>query len=123
KFFRLGPDREVRLKGAYAIQCHDFVKDPATGQITEVYCTYDPQTRSGQDTSGKKIKGTIHWVSVPHAVEAEVRVYDRLFSDPDPAGHKDRDFKEFLNPNSLQIIEKAYVEPSLTAAKVQDRFQ
>ena len=123
KFFRLGPGLEVRLKGAYAIQCHDFVKDPATGQITELHCTYDPQTRSGQDTSGRKIKGTIHWVSVNHAVEAEVRVYDRLFSDPDPAGHKDRDFREFLNPDSLQIIEKAYVEPSLKEAKTQDRFQ
>lgn len=123
KFFRLGPEREVRLKGAYAIQCHDFVKDEATGEISEIHCTYDPQTRSGQDTSGRRIKGTIHWVSIPHAEEAEVRIYDRLFNDPDPAGHKDHDFKEFLNPDSLQIIEKAYVEPSLKEAKVQDRFQ
>ncbi len=122
KFFRLGPDREVRLKGAYAIKCHDFIKDES-GEITEIHCTYDPETRSGQDTSGRRIKGTIHWVSAPHAKEAEVRVYDRLFNDPDPAGHKDRDFKEFLNPDSLQIIEKAYIEPSLATAKEQDRFQ
>lgn len=123
KFFRLGPGKEVRLKGAYIIACTDFKKDPDTGKITEIYCTYDPETKSGQDTSGKKVKGTIHWVSVPHALEVEVREYDRLFMDPDPAGHKDQDFKKFLNPESLHIIDKAYVEPSLKEAKVQDRFQ
>ena len=123
KFFRLGPGREVRLKGAYIIKCEDFVKNPETGEITEVHCTYYPETRSGSDTSGKKVKGTIHWVSVAHAVEVEVRLYDRLFSDPDPGGHKDRDFLEFLNPNSLSIIDKAYVEPSLKDAKELDHFQ
>lgn len=123
KFFRLGPGKEVRLKGAYIIECTEFKKDPDTGKITEIYCTYDPETKSGQDTSGKKVKGTIHWVSVPHALEAEVRIYDRLFMDPDPAGHKDQDFKKFLNPESLHMIEKAYVEPSLKDAKVQDKFQ
>ena len=123
KFFRLGPDREVRLKGGYVIKCTDYKKDPETGKITEIYCTYDPDTKSGEDTSGKKVKGTIHWVSVPDALEVEVRVYDRLFVDPDPAGHKDEDFKKFLNPESLQIIEKAYVEPSLKVAKPMDKFQ
>lgn len=123
KFFRLGPGREVRLKGAYIIHCDDFVKDDATGEVTEIRCTYDPETKSGEDNTGKKVKGTIHWVSVPHAVAAEVRLYDRLFSDPDPTGHEDQDFKEFINPDSLQIIERAYVEPSLREAQPEDRFQ
>lgn len=123
KFFRLGPGREVRLKGAYIIECTDFKKDPETGKVTEIYCTYDPNTKSGQDTSGKKVKGTMHWVSAAHALEVEVRVYDRLFMDSDPAGHKDQDFKKFLNPESLHIIEKAYAEPSLKNTQVADRFQ
>lgn len=123
KFFRLGPGREVRLKGAYIIACTEFKKDPETGKVTEIYCTYDPNTKSGQDTSGKKVKGTMHWVSAAHAREVEVRVYDRLFMDSDPAGHKDQDFKKFLNPESLHIIEKAYAEPSLKNTQVADRFQ
>ena len=123
KFFRLGPGREVRLKGAYIIHCDDFVKDEATGEVTEIHCTYDPETKSGEDNTGKKVKGTIHWVSVPHAAVAEVRLYDRLFSDPDPTGHEGQDFKEFLNPDSLQIIAQAYVEPSLREAQPEDRFQ
>lgn len=123
KFFRLGPGREVRLKGAYIIACTDFKKDPETGKVTEIYCTYDPNTKSGQDTSGKKVKGTMHWVSATHAREVEVRVYDRLFMDSDPAGHKDQDFKKFLNPESLHIIEKAYAEPSLKNAQAADSFQ
>ncbi|MEZ4848607.1 MAG: glutamine--tRNA ligase/YqeY domain fusion protein [Bacteroidia bacterium] len=123
KFFRLGPDREVRLKGAYIIKCDDYKKDPETGKIIELYCTYDPTSKSGEDTSGKKVKGTLHWVSASHALEVEVRLYDRLFLDPDPSGHKDQDFLEFLNPNSLTIVEKAYVEPSLKDAKEQDHFQ
>ena len=123
KFFRLGPGREVRLKGAYIIHCDDFVKDEATGEVTEIRCTYDPETKSGEDNTGKKVKGTIHWVSVPHAVPAEVRLYDRLFSDPDPTGHEGQDFKEFLNPDSLQIVEQAFMEPSLREAQPEDRFQ
>ena len=123
KFFRLGPGREVRLKSAYIIKCEDVVKDPQSGEVTELICTYDPDSRSGSDTSGKKVKGTLHWVSVPHALEVEVRLYDRLFNDPDPAGHKDKDYLEFLNPDSLKILDKAYVEPSLKDAKVMDRFQ
>ena len=123
KFFRLGPGREVRLKSAYIIKCEDVVKDPVTGELTELICTYDPRSRSGSDTSGKKVKGTLHWVSIPHALEVEVRLYDRLFNDPDPAGHKDKDFLEFLNADSLKILDKAYVEPGLKDAKVLDRFQ
>ncbi len=123
KFFRLGPGKEVRLKGAYIIQCEDFKKNADTGEIEEIYCTYDPDTKSGEDTSGKKVKGTIHWVSAADALAVEVRVYDRLFSDPDPDGHKDKDFKEFLNPDSLQIIEKAFVEPSLKSAQHLEHFQ
>ncbi len=122
KFFRLGPDREVRLKGAYIIYCTGYDKDPKTGKITEIRCTYDTDSKSGEDTSGKKVKGTIHWVSKADALPVEVRIYDRLFIDADPAGHKD-DYKKFLNPNSLQIIETAYVEPSLKGVKALDRFQ
>ena len=122
KFFRLGPGREVRLKGAYIIECTNFVKNEQ-GEITEIHATYDPDTKSGEDISGKKVKGTIHWVSAEHAVPAEVRLYDRLFSEPDPTGHEGQDFKDFLNPNSLHIIETAYVEPSLKEAQPGDRFQ
>ncbi|MDP5171763.1 MAG: glutamine--tRNA ligase/YqeY domain fusion protein [Bacteroidia bacterium] len=117
KWFRLGPDRMVRLKGAYIVHCHDFVKDPATGEVTELHCTYLPESRSGNDTSGLKVKGTLDWLSVDHALKAEVRQYDRLFMDPDPAGHKDKDFKEFLNPDSLNIIPNAFVEPALKGAE------
>jgi glutaminyl-tRNA synthetase len=122
KFFRLGPGRDVRLKGAYIIQCTDFVKDPATGEVTEVHCAYYPDSRSGADTSGIKAKGTLHWVSVPHAVEAEVRLYDRLFKDPEPTNHEE-DFMTFFNEDSLQIIEKAYLEPSLKNTAQEDHFQ
>lgn len=121
KFFRLGPDREVRLKSAYIIKCHDYKKD-ADGNVIEVYCTYDKETRSGGAEANRKVKGTLHWVSVPHALEAEVRIYDRLFTDPDPDGHKEKDFKEFLNPDSLKVI-SGYVEPSLANAKPLDYFQ
>ncbi len=121
KFFRLGPGREVRLKGAYIIRCEDYKKEDR-GQITEIYCTYDPETKSGSG-SQRKVKGTLHWVSVSHAVEAEVRLYDRLFSDEDPAGHKDRDFKDFLNPDSLKILRGCKLEPLLASAKPGDKFQ
>ena len=121
KFFRLGPGREVRLKSAYIVLCHDFVKD-ADGNITEIHCTYDEATRSGGPEANRRVKGTLHWVSARHALEAEVRLYDRLFSDPDPAGHKDRGPEEFLNPDSLKVI-TAYVEPSLKDARALDHFQ
>ncbi len=122
KFFRLGPERFVRLKGAYIITCDDFVKDPETGKVTEVHCTYFPDSKSGEDTSGIKAKGTLHWVSAPYAKEAEVRLYDRLFVDEDPAGHKDQDFKEFLNPDSLKVI-SAYTEPALAEVTSGDQIQ
>ena len=123
KFFRLGPGREVRLKGAYIIKCEDFKKDPETGELIEVYCTYDPETKSGMPQSNRKVKGTLHWVSVAHGVPAEVRIYDRLFSDEEPDGHKDKEFLEFLNQESLEINTSCIVEPSLKEAKVLDGFQ
>ncbi|CAM1342248.1 glutamine--tRNA ligase/YqeY domain fusion protein [Tenacibaculum amylolyticum] len=123
KYFRLALGKEVRLKNAYIIKGESCVKD-AEGNITEIHCTYDPLSKSGSGTeeSKRKVKGTLHWVSIKHAVEAEVRIYDRLFLDEAPDSHKDKDFMEFLNPDSLQVI-KAFVEPSLVAAKVADRFQ
>lgn len=122
KFFRLGPGREVRLKGAYIIKCNDFVKDE-NGNITEIHCTYDPETRSGGSGAQRKVKGTLHWVSTKHAVPAQVRLYDRLFLDEDPAGHKDKDFREFINPDSLQLITNAQLEPSLAETKPGEHFQ
>jgi glutaminyl-tRNA synthetase len=123
KFFRLTLGKEVRLKNAYIIKGESVVKD-ADGNITEIHCTYDPKSKSGSGTeeSMRKVKGTLHWVSIKHAVPAEVRAYDRLFLDEAPDSHKDKDFMEFLNPNSLEIIQ-AHVEPSLQTAKVGDRFQ
>ena len=121
KFFRLGPGREVRLKSAYIIKCEDYKKDDK-GEITEVYCTYDEATRSGGPEANRKVKGTLHWVSAKHAIEAEVRLYDRLFNDPDPAGHKDKSPVDFLNPDSLEVI-TGHVEPSLKEAKALDHFQ
>lgn len=123
KFFRLGVGRMVRLKGAYIIQCDEAVKDEATGEIVELKCSYIPESKSGSDASGLKVKGTLHWVSAPHALEIEVRLYDRLFTDESPDGHKDKDFKEFLNPQSLDILPRVYVEPSVKEAQVEDRFQ
>jgi glutaminyl-tRNA synthetase len=123
KFFRLAPGMEVRLKGAYIIKCEGFKKNETTGVIEEVYCTYDPETRSGGNTSEKKVKGTLHWVSAQHAVDAEVRLYDRLFDHEDPAGQKDDDYRKFLNPDSLRILTGCKVEPSLRSAKPLQKFQ
>jgi glutaminyl-tRNA synthetase len=123
KFFRLKLGKEVRLKNAYIIKAESCIKDE-NGEVTEIHCTYDEDSKSGSgsEASKRKVKGTLHWVSIKHAVKAEVRVYDRLFTDEAPDGHKDVDFKEFINPNSLQIID-AFVEPSLITAKVLDRCQ
>lgn len=123
KFFRLTLGTEVRLKNAYIIKGESVIKDE-NGNITEIHCTYDTDSRSGSGTeaSQRKVKGTIHWVSINHAVEAEVRVYDRLFTNENPDGNKEIDFKEFINPNSLEII-TGYVEPSLQSAKNLDQFQ
>ena len=120
KFFRLGPGLSVRLKHGYIVTCTNFKKDE-NGNVTEVYCDYVPNSKSGEDTSGMKVKGTIHWVSVPHAKEVEVRLYDRLFQDENPAAAED--FKSSINPNSLHIIEKAYAEPDLANAEVGKGYQ
>lgn len=123
KFFRLKLGGEVRLKNGYIIKAESCTKDP-NGNITEVQCTYDPLSKSGSGTeeSLRKVKGTLHWVSQKHALTAKVRLYDRLFTDPTPDAHKDKDFMDFINPNSLEEI-TAYVEPSLASAKEGDRFQ
>ncbi|MDJ1494069.1 glutamine--tRNA ligase/YqeY domain fusion protein [Cytophagaceae bacterium DM2B3-1] len=121
KYFRLFPGGMVRLKHAYIIRCDEVIKD-ANGEVTELHCTYIPESKSGSDTSGINVKGTLHWVSVPHAVEAEVRLYDRLFTVEDLAA-EERDFKELINPDSLQVIEKVYVEPWLKQATTKDHFQ
>ena len=123
KFFRLAPGMEVRLKGAYIIKCVSVKKNVETGSVEEVYCTYDPATRSGGHESVKKVKGTLHWVSARHAVDAEVRLYDRLFDHEDPAGQKEDDYREFLNPESLKVLKGCKLEPSLRSAKPLDRFQ
>ena len=122
KYFRLAPGMEVRLKGAYIIKCEGFKKNES-GVIEEVYCTYDPETRSGGNASDKKVKGTLHWVSAPHAVDAEIRLYDRLFNHEDPAGQKDDDYRAFLNPESLTVLTGCKLEPSLRGAKPLDKFQ
>jgi glutaminyl-tRNA synthetase len=123
KFFRLKLGKEVRLKSAYIIKAESCTKDE-DGNVIEIQCTYDPLTKSGSGTeeSLRKVKGTLHWVSVKHAVKAEVRAYDRLFLDEAPDNHKDKDYMEFVNPDSLEII-NAFVEPSLQAAKIGERFQ
>ncbi|GAA5031721.1 glutamine--tRNA ligase [Marivirga lumbricoides] len=124
KFFRLSIGKEVRLKNAYIIKGESVVKDEK-GNITEIHCTCDLDSRSGSGTeaSERKVKGTLHWVSIPHAVKAEIREYDRLFLDEAPDSHADKNFMEFVNPNSLNIIKEAYVEPFLQNAKLDDKFQ
>ena len=122
KFFRLSPGTEVRLRYAYFITCTNVVKD-ANGEITEIHCTYDPASRGGNSPDGRKVKSTIHWVSATENMEAEVRMYDRLFSDETPDGHKDVDFKEFMNHDSLQVLPKCYIEPFVKDAKALDHFQ
>jgi glutaminyl-tRNA synthetase len=123
KFFRLAPGREVRLRYAYFITCTDLVKD-AAGNIVELHCTYDPATRGGNAPDGRKVKGTIHWVSASHAATAEVRLYDHLFKTefPDEAP-EGRTFLDNINPNSLSIVRDAKLEPSLAHAKPGDHFQ
>jgi glutaminyl-tRNA synthetase len=120
KWFRLAPGATVRLKSAYIVKCESFDKD-ADGNVTTVYCSYIPESRSGSDTSGINVKGTIHWVSAPHAIQAEVRLYDRLFSHENP-GAEDN-FTELINPNSLQVVPGAYLEPALNDANPDERYQ
>jgi glutaminyl-tRNA synthetase len=121
KWFRLAPGSMVRLKSAYIIKCESFVKD-ADGQVTEIHCTYIPESKSAHDTSGISVKGTIHWVSAAHAITAEVRLYNRLFTSENPLG-EEGDFKETINPDSLQIITNAVIEPSLMDATLESRYQ
>jgi glutaminyl-tRNA synthetase len=121
KYFRLAPGQMVRLKSAYIIKCDEVVKD-ADGKVTEVRCTYIPESRSGNDTSGINVKGTLHWVSVKHAITAEVRLYDRLFKVEDPSS-EEGDFKDYINPDSLQTVSAAFMEPALKNAKFEDRYQ
>ncbi|HEX5151038.1 MAG TPA: glutamine--tRNA ligase/YqeY domain fusion protein [Parafilimonas sp.] len=121
KYFRLFPGGMVRLKGAYIIKCDEVVKDDA-GNIVQLNCSYLPESKSGNDTSGIKVKGTLHWVSAAHAITAEVRLYDRLFKVEDPSG-EEGNFKDYVNENSLQIINKVYAEPSLRDAKPEGRYQ
>lgn len=122
KFFRLSPGREVRLRYAYFIKCTDVVKD-SDGNITEIRCTYDPASRGGNSPDGRKVKATLHWVSATHAVKAEVRLYDRLFTVEDLSAEKDRDYKEFLNPQSLVVMPECYIEPFVKGASALSHFQ
>jgi len=124
KFFRMTPGREVRLKAGYIVMCEKAVKD-ADGNITEIHATYDPLSKSGSgsEESKRKVKGTLHWVSAKHASKAEVRIYDRLFNDEAPDSHKEKDFLEFINTDSLQILDNCFVEPSLKDSKAEDHFQ
>jgi len=121
KFFRLGPGLVVRLKNAYIIKGERFDKDE-NGNITTIYATHYPESKSGDDTSDLKVKGTIHWVSAAHAKTAEVRLYDRLFNTPDP-GNEEGDFKSYINPDSLTVIPNALIEPALVDAKPGDKLQ
>ena len=122
KFHRLKKDGEVRLRYAYIIKCNEIIKDD-DGNIIELQCTYDPETKSGTGTSNKKVKGTIHWVSAKHSINAEIRLYDRLFSVENPEEDKEKDFTEFINPDSLKILTCAKLEPNLGNAKPGDKFQ
>ncbi|GAB4134308.1 MAG: glutamine--tRNA ligase/YqeY domain fusion protein [Thermogutta sp.] len=124
KYYRLSPGREVRLRWGYFIRCTDVVKDPTTGQVTEVHCTYDPDTRGGNAPDGRKVKATIHWVSAEHALPVEVRLYDHLFLKPDPDDVPEgADWRANLNPDSLEIVSPAFVEPSVRDAPVGTRYQ
>jgi glutaminyl-tRNA synthetase len=121
KFFRLAPGKMVRLKSAYIIKCDEVIKD-AAGNVTELHCSYIPESQSGNDTSGISVKGTLHWVSVKHAITTEVRLYDRLFKVEDPSA-EEGDFKDYVNPDSLQVVQTVYAEAGLKNAKFDERYQ
>ena len=124
KYFRLAPGREVRLRYAYFIKCVDVIKDDTTGEVVELHCTYDPETKGGTAPDGRKVKATLHWVSADHAINAEVRLYDTLFSESNPADVKGgQDFKDYINPNSLETLTDCRLEPSLIEAAPGSRFQ
>ncbi|MEW6289671.1 MAG: glutamine--tRNA ligase/YqeY domain fusion protein [Thermodesulfobacteriota bacterium] len=123
KFFRLAPGREVRLRAAYLITCDRVIRDERTGEIVELHCTYDPASRGGSSPDGRKVKGTLHWVSARHAITAEVRLYDRLFNVENPEADKETSFMTHLNPDSLQLLSNCRLEPGLAAAGENDRYQ
>jgi glutaminyl-tRNA synthetase len=124
KFFRLAPGREVRLRYGYFITCQKVVKDPKTGEVAELHCTYDPATRGGNAPDGRKVQGTIHWISADHAIKAQVRLYDHLFRKPDPENVAEgEDYKTNLNPDSLVVIPEALLEPTLATSPVGSRYQ
>jgi glutaminyl-tRNA synthetase len=122
KFYRLAPGREVRLRYAYFLKCVEVVKD-AAGEIQELRCTYDPETKGGYAPDGRQVKATLHWVSAAQALAAEVRLYDRLFTSPDPGEYKDEDFKSFLNSKSLEVLKPCFLEPSLAGAAPESFWQ
>lgn len=123
-YFRLFPGSEVRLKHAYFIKCESIVKDDKTGEIVEVHCSYDPASRGGNSPDGRKVKGTLHWVSAVHAVDAEVRIYDKLFTVSDPGDEKEGSiYKDYLNANSIEVLTASKVEPCLSDARPGSRFQ
>jgi glutaminyl-tRNA synthetase len=123
KFFRLAPGREVRLRGAYLVTCTDVIRNPSTGEITEIRCTHDPASRGGDAPDGRKVKGTLHWVSARHATDVEVRLYDRLFSVPFPGADKEKDFKTFLNEDSLTVLKGCKADPELAGSLPGQGFQ
>ena len=124
QFFRLAPGREVRLRYAYFIKCINIVKDEKTGEIMELHCTYDPETRGGDSPDGRKVKATLHWVSAEHSIECDIRLYDYLFTKPDPGNVEEgQDFKSFINPDALITLESCRVEPSLADAATGSRYQ
>jgi glutaminyl-tRNA synthetase len=124
QYFRLAPGREVRLRYGYFIRCTGVVKDESTGEVVELHCTYDPGTRGGNSSDGRKVKATIHWVSAAHAVDAEVRLYDTLFTRENPGDESEgREFTEYINPKSLEVLEDCKLEPGLASASPGDRFQ
>jgi glutaminyl-tRNA synthetase len=121
KYYRLYPGNEIRLRYAYLIKCIGVTRDPLTGELAEVHCTYDPATRGGDAPDGRKVKSTIHWVSARHAIRAEVRLYDRLFTAENP--DEGEDVNQVINPNSLEVVTDCFLEPSLTEAQPGDKFQ
>jgi glutaminyl-tRNA synthetase len=124
KFFRLSPGKEIRLKHAYYIKCQKVIKDEKTGEVIQLHCTYDPETKGGWSKDGRKVRGTSHWVSAHHAIDAEVRLYDTLFLKENPDDEKDgTTFKDHLNPNSLEKLNRCKVEPFLKGVKPEERFQ
>jgi len=124
KYFRLAPGREVRLLHAYFITCREVIKDERTGEVVELRCTYDPETRGGSAPDGRVVRGTLHWVSAEHAGEAEVRLYDRLFTKENPGDVEEgSDFTDYLNPDSLEVLESCKIEPALAGAAPGSRYQ